>query len=142
MTQLCEALKTQGGIAISIDYGYIKNEFANTLQALKNHQKVDVLENVGESDITALVDFSSLQKIAKNHDLESSLISQKEFLTGLGIEERRANLITKNPQKKSEINSAIDRLIDSSQMGDLFKCLIIWTPWQARGDNLVSLFTL
>jgi SAM-dependent MidA family methyltransferase len=40
MKQLCEALKTQGGIAINIDYGYIKNQFANTLQALKNHQKV------------------------------------------------------------------------------------------------------
>jgi SAM-dependent MidA family methyltransferase len=128
MSQLCEALRLQGGIAISIDYGYIKNEFVNTLQAVKNHQKVDVLENPGEADITTLVDFASLQKIATNSGLDSSLISQKEFLIGLGIEERRRILIKKNPQKKSEINSAIDRLIDSNQMGDLFKCLIVWTP--------------
>ena len=47
------------------DYGYIKTEFANTLQALKNHQKINVLDNVGEADITALVDFSLLEKIGK-----------------------------------------------------------------------------
>lgn len=137
MKQLCEALKTQGGIAINIDYGYIKNQFANTLQALKNHQKVDVLENPGEADITSLVDFASLQKIVQNHDLDSSLISQKEFLIGLGIEQRRKVLIEKNPAKESEINSAIDRLIDSSQMGDLFKCLIIWSRHE---DGMTSGF--
>lgn len=126
MSQLCQALKTQGGVAINIDYGYVKNEFANTLQALKNHQKVDVLENPGSADITSLVDFRSLQKIAENHDLNSSLISQKDFLIGLGIEERRKILIAANPQKSAEINSAIDRLIGSNQMGDLFKCLIVW----------------
>jgi len=126
MAQLCGALKKQGGIAINIDYGYIKNEFANTLQALKNHKRCDVLENIGESDITALVDFLALENIAKNQGFNSSLISQAQFLTGLGIEERRKMLLLKNPEKSSEINSAIDRLIGADQMGDLFKCLIIW----------------
>lgn len=126
MSQLCEALNKQGGIAINIDYGYIKNEFVNSLQAIKNHKKCDVLETPGEADITALVDFSSLQKIADNQDLQSSLITQSCFLEGLGIEERRQVLLRNNPQKSLEINSAIDRLIDSDQMGDLFKCLIVW----------------
>jgi NADH dehydrogenase [ubiquinone] 1 alpha subcomplex assembly factor 7 len=126
MKQLCEALKALGGIAINFDYGYLKTEFANTLQAVKNHQKVNALENVGECDITALVDFSALDKIAKNSGLNSSLISQAHFLTSLGIEERRKNLIATNPEKSSEINSAIDRLIASDQMGELFKCHILW----------------
>ncbi len=126
MAQLCEALRTQGGMAINIDYGYDKNLFANTLQALKNHRKVDVLKNPGSADITAQVDFRALNKITKEFNLNSSLISQKEFLLSLGIEQRRQNLLIKNPQKSSEINSAIDRLIDSDQMGDLFKCHIIW----------------
>ncbi len=121
MSQLCEALKTNGGIAINFDYGYIKNEFANTLQAIKNHQKVEVLKNVGEVDITAHVDFSALEEIAKNCRLNSSIISQREFLISLGIEERRKIL------PPSE-NSAIDRLIAVDQMGELFKCHIIWTP--------------
>ena len=124
--QLCDALKKQGGIAINIDYGFEKNEFANSLQAIKNHQKVSPLENVGESDITALVDFGALKKIVASCGLNSSLISQREFLIGLGIEERRQILLAKNPKKSAEINSAIDRLIGADQMGNLFKCLIIW----------------
>lgn len=127
MTQLCQALNQQGGIAINIDYGYIKNEFANTLQAIKNHQKCDVLETPSEADITALVDFSALEKIAKNSTLNTSLISQAQFLQSLGIEERRqALLANKSSENQEKINLAIDRLIDSSQMGDLFKCLIVW----------------
>jgi len=124
MSKLCEALKNQGGIAINFDYGYYKTEFANTLQAIKNHQKVDALSNVGEADITAHVDFFALEKIAKNSLLNSSLISQRDFLISLGIEERRQKLLQENPA--AEINSAIDRLIGFDQMGELFKCLILW----------------
>jgi NADH dehydrogenase [ubiquinone] 1 alpha subcomplex assembly factor 7 len=117
MSQLCEALKTHGGIAINFDYGYAKTEFANTLQAVKNHQKVSIFEK--DCDITAHVDFSALEKIAKNFGLNSSLITQREFLISLGIEERRKIL------PPSE-NSAIDRLIAPDQMGELFKCHIVW----------------
>jgi SAM-dependent MidA family methyltransferase len=39
MSDLCQALQQKGGAAIIIDYGYIKNEFANSLQAIKNHKK-------------------------------------------------------------------------------------------------------
>lgn len=128
MTQLGQSLKQHGGIGIIIDYGYIKNEFANTFQAIKNHQKCSVLENFGEADLTALVDFLALEKIAQNCDLNSSLISQGQFLVGLGIEERRKILLAhKSTEQQKEINLAIDRLIDSNQMGELFKCLIIWS---------------
>lgn len=126
MKELCKALKKQGGIAINIDYGYYKNEFVNTLQAVKNHKKCDVLENVGEADLTALVDFLALEKIVKNCGLNSSLVSQRNFLKTLGIEERRKVLLAKNPTKTEEINLSVDRLIASNQMGELFKCLIVF----------------
>ena len=95
MSELCEALKKRGGMALIIDYGYEKTEFANTLQAIKNHQKTFILENVGKTDITALVDFFALKKIANNFDLNSSLISQREFLLALGLDERRKILLQK-----------------------------------------------
>lgn len=118
MNQLCEALKKFGGIAINFDYGYFETEFANTLQSVKNHQKTDILENPGEVDITAHVDFGALNKIAKNHGLNSSLITQREFLISLGIEERA--------KKLPEQHLAINRLIAPTQMGELFKTHIIW----------------
>jgi len=127
MQELAQALHNQGGVALIIDYGYSKNEFKNSLQALKNHQFHDCLKNIGDADITALVNFSLLEKIAKKLALNSSLVSQKEFLEGLGIEERRKILLAeKNDEQKSDINSRINRLIEPSQMGELFKCLIIW----------------
>lgn len=126
MNQLCVALKKNGGIAINFDYGYFKNNFANSLQALKNHQKTNVLENVGECDITAHVDFAALDKITKHYDLNSSLITQREFLISLGIFDRQKILLEENPQLADEINSSIDRLIAPDQMGELFKCHIIW----------------
>lgn len=118
MTQLCLALEKHGGIAINFDYGYEKTEFANTFQAAKDNQKVDPLKNPGEVDITAHVDFGALDKIAKNFSLKTSLITQREFLVALGIEERR--------KKLPEQALAIDRLIAKDQMGELFKTHIIW----------------
>jgi NADH dehydrogenase [ubiquinone] 1 alpha subcomplex assembly factor 7 len=125
--QLSKALQINGGMAVIVDYGYIRSEFANSLQAIKNHKKTSVLDDVKESDITALFDFSLLEKIAQSYKLHSSLISQAEFLLALGIEQRKEILLTnKNQQEQDQINSAIGRLINKDQMGELFKCLIIW----------------
>ena len=124
MNELAESLKTQGGIGLIIDYGYLNPPLKSTLQALKNHQYHDVLQDAYERDITTLVNFSALQNCAKNFQLNSSLITQREFLLSLGIEERRKILCDKNDDEQ---NSAIDRLIDREQMGELFKCLIIWS---------------
>ncbi len=127
MNNLCKSLQNQGGMAIIIDYGYIKNEFANTLQAIKNHKKTSVLDDVYKSDITAQVDFSLLEKITKDSKLSHSLITQAEFLLALGIEERRKILLqNKSLEEQNKINSQINRLINLDQMGELFKCLIIW----------------
>jgi SAM-dependent MidA family methyltransferase len=124
MNKLVEAVKKSGGIGLIIDYGYIKNEFKNTLQALKNHQYVDVLGEVGNADITALVNFEVLENIAKKNNLKVSLSTQKHFLELIGIEARRQKLLEKKSDvEKQKINSRIDRLIDQKQMGQLFKCL-------------------
>ena len=127
MNELSGAIKRNNGVGLIIDYGYIQSEFQNTLQAIKNHQYVDVLKEAGSCDITALVDFSNLQKIAQTNNLQTSLITQKEFLNSLGIASRREKLLNeKNPQQQNQINSAINRLIDEKQMGELFKALVIW----------------
>lgn len=124
MKTLCEALKIRGGVAVNIDYGYYKPERANTLQALKNHKSVSVFTE--NCDITAQVDFSALDKIAKNFNLNSSFITQREFLISLGINERKEILVAQNPQMRENIQSRVARLIDENQMGKLFKCHIIW----------------
>lgn len=126
MDSLCQSLVQFGGVAINVDYGYIENEFVNSLQAIKNHQKISIFDAVGNADITALVDFFALDKIVKNHRLKSSLVTQRDFLVSLGAVERAEFLIKKNPAQKFSISSALDRLIDKDKMGDLFKVHIVW----------------
>lgn len=124
--KLCEAIKENGGIAINFDYGYDNYEFANTLQAIKNHQKIPFLEGLNDCDITAHVDFFALNKIVKNYQLDSSLVSQEEFLLSLGAKERIDFLVEKNPHLSAEIISGFNRLINKNEMGDLFKSHIFW----------------
>ncbi len=118
MADLCSYIKEFGGMAVNIDYGYFYPDFSNSLQSVKNHKKVGIFDFIGESDITSHVNFGILDQIAKNYSLNSSFITQGEFLTSLGIEERRKMLPSES--------AAIDRLINNDQMGQLFKCHIIW----------------
>lgn len=127
MTTLSKAILRFGGVALNFDYGYVKNDFANTLQAIKNHKKTSPLEDIYESDLTSLVNFSLLDGIAKNIGLDSNIVTQREFLTSLAIEERALQLIKKQPSCQSSIEDAIERLISPSQMGELFKCHLMWS---------------
>jgi SAM-dependent MidA family methyltransferase len=127
MLRLSSRLTQHGGMAIIVDYGYHKTEFANTLQAIKNHQKVNVLENASSVDITALVDFGILEKIAIESGLNTSFVTQQQFLIGLGIEERKKVLMQEKREiEQQQLSGAIDRLIASDQMGELFKVLMVW----------------
>jgi SAM-dependent MidA family methyltransferase len=127
MEELANSIKKTKGVALIIDYGYVINEFKSTIQAIKNHQFCSMLEEAGSCDITALVDFFALNNIAVKNDLRTSLISQKDFLNNLGIEIRRKKLLERQDEHKQQIiNSAINRLVDKKQMGELFKVLIIW----------------
>ena len=56
------------GRALLIDYGYVRPEGADTLQALKRHQKVDPLDAPGEADLTAHVDFARVAHLAQGQD--------------------------------------------------------------------------
>jgi SAM-dependent MidA family methyltransferase len=96
------------------------------LQAIKNHQKIAFLDGIQDADITSRVDFLALDKIVKNFELNSSLITQEEFLLSLGAQERVSVLIEKNPHLAQEIQVGFQRLVAKNQMGKLFKVHIFW----------------
>ena len=52
-------------IFITFDYGYNSREFKNTLQAINKHKKVKIFNDIGNSDITHLVNFYYINKIFK-----------------------------------------------------------------------------
>ena len=99
----------------------------DTLQAINNHKYSNVLENIGNSDITYNISFNLFQKLIKQfHNLNSVVTNQKKFLTSMGILQR-AEIISQNIpfSKKTDLFYRIRRLIDEKQMGELFKVMLI-----------------
>jgi len=127
LKKISEKIITCKGGLLIIDYGYINEQMKNTLQSLSNHKFNDVLNNFSNSDITYNLNFKLIEKIAKKFNLKvTGTISQKKFLTNLGIL-KRAEIIAKKLSfsKKADIYFRVKRLIDKSSMGELFKVMLI-----------------
>lgn len=124
-TALADHLAKVKGLALIIDYGHGHSAFGDTLQALKAHQHCAVTDFPGEADLTAHVDFESLARgLAKGGIKKASLMTQGEFLTAMGIEQRTARLRqTVSGGAEQALVAASTRLAHPSQMGQLFKVL-------------------
>lgn len=115
------------GAAIIIDYGDW-NTYGDTFQALRNHQKEDVLAAPGKTDLTAHVHFSTLANSAKPFANVSKMITQSAFLTAIGIDQRAEALALKlSGLQLAHHTSAHRRLTHPDEMGALFKA-ISFTP--------------
>jgi cyclopropane-fatty-acyl-phospholipid synthase len=98
-----------------------------TLQAVKNHKYSNILEDIGNSDITYNINFNLFRQFINQFDDLNSIISdQKKFLTSMGILQR-AEIISENIpfSEKTDLFYRIRRLIDEKQMGNLFKVMLI-----------------
>ena len=113
--QLSVVLHKLGGAGLFIDYGYEQGR-GDTLQALYKHKPCDVLEHIGQADITAHVNFGALRDI-----MPSQLTTQGQFLKNLGIEYRAEVLAQKT--NLQDIQNALHRLIHDDEMGFLFKVM-------------------
>jgi cyclopropane-fatty-acyl-phospholipid synthase len=124
---ICDLIQKNNGGILIIDYGYLNSKMHETLQAVNNHKYSNVLENIGNSDITYNINFNLFQKFINQFSNLNSLINnQKKFLTSMGILQR-AEIISKNIpfSKKTDLFYRIRRLIDEKQMGVLFKVMLI-----------------
>ena len=118
--------RKNGGLLI-IDYGYFDNKMFNTLQAVKKHKKADILKDAGSADITHLLNYKIIEKIAKKFKLKvNGICTQRNFLIKLGII-KRAEIISKNVtfSEKANIYYRLKRLIDNNQMGEIFKVMFV-----------------
>lgn len=122
MQKLGKRIAAQRGALLAIDYGYAATQTGETLQAVRSHAFADPLEAPGEIDLSAHVDFGALAKVATDLGLKvEKLSSQRDFLGGLGIVERATALVKSNPDQVDTIAAALRRLVDSTEMGTLFK---------------------
>ena len=124
---ICDIIQKNNGGILIIDYGYLSSKMHETLQAINNHKYSNVLEDIGDSDITYNINFNLFQKFTDQfHNLSSIISNQKKFLTSMGILQR-AEIVSENIpfSKKADLFYRVRRLIDDKQMGDLFKVMLI-----------------
>ncbi len=118
------------GAALVIDYGHASHRCGATLQALRGHAAHEVLQDPGEADLTAHVDFALLGEAAIGAGAKAfGPVSQGAFLKTLGIELRAAKLGQgASPDQALALGAAIERLTAPDQMGDHFKVLGLASP--------------
>ncbi|WP_226577017.1 class I SAM-dependent methyltransferase [Acuticoccus sediminis] len=124
------------GAALVIDYGYATagtpdatTGFGETLQAVRGHQHVDVLDRPGESDLSAHVDFTALATAATSAGaVAHGPVDQGDFLVNLGLLQRAGALGSRaGDDERAMIEAVVRRLAGAGEgeMGTLFKALAI-----------------
>ncbi len=122
-----QRIASEGGAALVIDYGHPRTAIGDTLQAVRRHRPAAVLEDPGEADLTAHVDFQALAEAARPA-AASPVVPQGVFLRRLGVEPRADRLMAAAPETAADVASACRRLIEPSGMGNLFKVMAITHP--------------
>jgi NADH dehydrogenase [ubiquinone] 1 alpha subcomplex assembly factor 7 len=130
--ELGRRVKHFEGAALVIDYGHLKSEPADTLQAVSKHNYADPLLAPGMVDLTAHVDFQALAEAAESMGAHTyGPIEQGEFLRRLGIESRAVALKSAAPPGKvTEVERGLARLTGDigRGMGRLFKAIAFGHP--------------
>ncbi|SDZ90601.1 SAM-dependent methyltransferase, MidA family [Desulfuromusa kysingii] len=123
------------GFVLTIDYGYLAEELyapyrhAGTLLCYYQHQtNENPYQRVGFQDITAHVDFTTLQSIGRQCGLDVLYFGQQyQFLLGLGFLEMLMEMESRetDPQKALALRMNLKTLIlPEGGMGETFKVLI------------------
>lgn len=121
------ARRMDRGFVLTIDYGHTARDlygserkdgtFLCYFQQLTNE---DPFMRVGEQDMTAHVDFSSLATVGEEQGLHvTGFTNQMSFLMGLGVEEMMAELEPESPESRAAIH-----LLKPDGMGSTFKVLV------------------
>ena len=123
-------LREQPGAALFVDYGHSRSRAGPTLAAIRRHRPEGVLDNPGEADLSAHVDFAAVAASAAGGGAAVyGPVTQGDFLRTLGAEARLAALLRQaRPEQRAALASGLARLIDPDQMGKLFKVLALTSP--------------
>jgi len=119
------AIKKRNGGLLLIDYGFLKQKSRSTLQSVKSHKINMIFDNIGSADITSLVNFNLIKNYLQKRKLKvNNIVTQGFFLKKMAIINRAEILAKKmNFKEKSDLYFRIQRLVNTKQMGSLFKFL-------------------
>lgn len=122
-------LAAAGGLLLVFDYGDAAPVFGDSLQAVMRHRKVDPLAHPGEADLSSHVDFGALaRRLAGAGARVFGPLAQGAWLLRTGAEVRLARLVEAAPQRRTELEAGLRRLVDPDRMGELFRVLAATGP--------------
>ncbi|KAA8530314.1 hypothetical protein F0562_005023 [Nyssa sinensis] len=101
---IAKRISSDGGGALIIDYG-LDGIASDSLQAIRKHKFVDILDNPGSADLSAYVDFASIRHSAEEVSEDVSVhgpITQSQFLGSLGINFRVEALLQNCTEEQAE----------------------------------------
>lgn len=126
MDEIASRIARHGGAGLFIDYGHVQPGLGDTLQAVRAHAFDEVLANPGAADLTSHVDFAALAEVAHTHGLSARMMTQGQFLLGMGLLERAGALGERaDDATRKRLQSEAERLAGPDAMGSLFKVLMI-----------------
>ncbi len=137
--------KLISGFVLTVDYGYPADEYycrernRGTLLCYYKHEvSDDPYQNIGEQDITAHVNFSSLQKWGEEAGLKAlGFAPQGTYLISLGMDEVMAEM----PELASDLfdSAKIKGLLLPEGMGESHKVMI---QYKGNGEPVLKGFQL
>ncbi|XP_062213976.1 uncharacterized protein LOC133915001 isoform X1 [Phragmites australis] len=102
--QIADRISSDGGVALIIDYG--KNGIvSDSLQTIRKHKFVHILDDPGSADLSAYVDFVSIWHSAEEASDDISVhgpMTQSQFLGSLGINFRVEALLQNCTEEQAE----------------------------------------
>lgn len=127
---LGERFRREPGAALFIDYGHDGGAARPSLRAFRRHRAVSALDEPGEVDLSAAVDFAAFAEAARAAGAAvCGPVTQRHFMLALGIRERLAALSARaNPAQRARLEAGVARLVDPADMGMLFKALALSSP--------------
>ena len=114
------------GFVLAVDYGRLAKDlyspverFRGTLTTYRNHLQTDrPLERIGEQDMSAQVDFTTLASTATDAGLNVlGYASQAEFLHNLGIDQLMGHLAGGRPRQSQSGRMAMRELVKPEGLG-------------------------
>ena len=128
LDKIIEKISKLNGGVILIDYGYLHKINKSTLQTVMKNKKININnlhKNLGNADITYLINFNLLKEFFLKKKLKvKKIVSQKFFLEKMGIIQRAKILEKKMTQKQKDYMSlTLMRLLHKDFMGELFKVI-------------------
>ena len=127
------ATKLKRGFVIAIDYGFVDDEFRESVQVRAQHRHLDSpFAQIGDADITAHINWTEIaERSAKNGFRVAGFTDQHHFLTGI---------ISKFPELVEDEKSkrALQTLLHPEMLGRAFQVLALSKDVDLAGATLAG----